>query len=50
MPTDPTTIIAIAGTVYALFSEIIGLNKKWKSNSVVQAILSIGSFILKGRR
>lgn len=37
---DPITIIAIASTIYGAASEIIGMNKKMKSNSVVQATMS----------
>ena len=37
---EPISIIAIISTVYAAASEIIGLNPKWKSNSVVQATMS----------
>jgi len=35
------TIIAICTSVYGLASEIIGANKKWKSNTVVQAVMSV---------
>ena len=42
---EPATIIAVGSAAYALFSEVIGLNKKWESNSVVQAIVSIGKAI-----
>lgn len=34
-------IIAICTSVYSLASEIIGLNKKWKSNSVVQVVMGV---------
>lgn len=46
---EPLTIIAIGSTAYALFSEIVGLNKKWESNSVIQIILSLGKAIF-GRK
>ena len=37
---EPITIVAIVGVIYSAASEIIGLNPKWKSNSVVQVTLS----------
>jgi len=37
---EPATIVTIGTLVYALASEIIGLNSKWKSNSVVQVVMS----------
>ena len=46
MELDTTTIIAISTAAYALFSEVVGLNKKWKANSVIQVILSIGKSLL----
>jgi hypothetical protein len=44
---EPLTILAIGSTLYALFSEVVGLNSKWKSNSVVQVLLTIGKTIFK---
>ncbi|MBT7628764.1 MAG: hypothetical protein HN597_03545 [Desulfobacula sp.] len=38
--TDPKTL-AIASIVVAAASEIIGMNPKWKSNSIVHIILVI---------
>ena len=46
---ETATIIAIGSAAYALFSEIVGLNPKWKSNSVVQVVVSIGKAIF-GKR
>lgn len=40
---EPMSIIAIGSAAYALFSEIIGLNPKWKSNSVIQVVLAVGN-------
>lgn len=40
-------IIAIGSAVYALASEIIGLNKGWESNSVVQVIMGVLSKVFK---
>lgn len=44
---EVATIVAVGSAAYALFSEVIGINKKWKSNSVVQVILSIGGKLFK---
>lgn len=41
MEFDVVTIMAIGSATYALLSEIIGLNAKWKSNSVVQVIMGV---------
>lgn len=38
--------VGIAIAVYALASEIIGMNPKWKSNSVVQMGLTIFKRVL----
>jgi len=35
------TIIAICTAAYGLASEVIGANKKWRRNTVVQAIMSV---------
>ena len=37
---DPTTV-AIVSVVVAATSEIIGLNPKWKANSIIQVIIGI---------
>lgn len=37
---EPITIIATVSTIYGAASELIGMNKKWKSNSVVQATMA----------
>lgn len=38
---DPITVITVGTAAYALLSEIIGLNPRWKSNSVVQLVMVI---------
>ena len=38
---DPITVITIGTAAYALLSEIIGINPKWQSNSVVQLAMAI---------
>lgn len=41
MEFDVVTITAIGSTVYALASDLIGMNKKWESNSVVQLVMGV---------
>lgn len=38
---DPITIGLVCTAGYAVLSEIIGMNKKLKSNSVVQILLAV---------
>ena len=38
--TEPATLLAIGGILVGAASEIIGLNKKWQSNSIVQAVMT----------
>ena len=38
--TEPATLLAIGGILVGAASEVIGLNKKWQSNSVVQIIMA----------
>ena len=45
MEIDQAQIFAISAIVFALFSEVVGLNSKWESNSIVQLFLSIGKKI-----
>ena len=42
---NPELITAIACIVLAAGSELIGLNKKWKSNSIVQLIMVVARAI-----
>jgi hypothetical protein len=44
--TDPK-YLALAGLVYAALSEIIGINKKLKSNSIIQILMVIIKRIIK---
>jgi len=44
--TDPKTL-AVAGILIGAASEIIGLNKKWKSNSIIQIVLAAAKQIFK---
>jgi hypothetical protein len=37
---EPEVITAIISGLCLLASEVIGMNKKWKSNSIVQAIIT----------
>ena len=38
---DPITIGLVCTAGYAILSEVIGINKKLESNTVIQVILSI---------
>ena len=49
MEVDVNVVIAVGSAVFALASEIIGMNKKWKSNSVVQLVLLFGKRLFSKR-
>lgn len=41
MEANVMSIIAIGSAIYALLSEVIGLNEEWESNSVIQVVMGV---------